>query len=938
MSRYKAAFLALILLVGVPQIISAYTIDDNKVYIDDTNVYLSAEPHTFRLKDCKTENGKTLCPINFTLVSKKFTGVIDAVWGFDTTSVKPKRADIWKNGKWQPFDHNFQVVDKDYDGKNRWYIVNVTVQEDATYRLRIWMQILNPANGKYDFAIKKHSHTFQEAISAGQFYMLDPWYDASYTYKYEINASCPSCTASVTGLVLINDTGLILGGTPATEQWVWCNYTVTTSETIIGYLYYNDQTDYICVNSTEDGNVTMIIDQGNETDYGSPLDKDLHVWLTMNGTLDDRSIYDNTITNQGSYTNTSERIGFFQTFGNNNFIELPDLWACAAQDDFSVMGWFRYSSLSSEDYLFSGFGSRVLVYGTANNILTAYGFDGSARRADTGTLSADRWYQFAAVLDRDDNLTLYIDGQQVDTDAAYGLMVPNCGQTYDFSIGSADNGVSNWIGDIDDIRIYNRTLHYNEIMAYYNNTNGTHGFSTFGAEVSQNFSISLDSPENTTYTTTVPLTWQFIEGEAGTSCNHSAYSLNGAANVSTGCLNVSVLNLVVTGSNTLVLWVNDSNGFLVTQSVEFSSLFSLYNIYIYDEMTGDPYNTSDMMLVALCDDNITRWEFANNTLLDVQIECNLTELKLEINSSDGSHWRTLIPTADDTTVNFFMINQSDHSSVGQNWIVYDVAGEFSNGLVRINKVVPGFGEITLIEQNIDAESKVILYFIVGEEYNFEVVNDGATETRSLGGYKCDSETTKRLTISEVAFDPSLNLIMSSVFYSIGQDETAETITFYYNDTLAQTTLVEVFVWNASNISQEMYTDTSTSDVVIFTYNNVNINTTYIAEIRVTHATLGSIEYNRIVDFGYATSTHIAGLRTLGMEDWEVVFAIIVVVFTILLFGARSAPVGFGIAVIEIFWFYGMGWFRNATGLGVGIFLLLVVMMILGIIEKRRSGT
>jgi hypothetical protein len=66
-----------------------YTIENNTVFIDDTNVYLSATPHTI------SSSGW----VYFNLTSKLYTGDIDAAWGFNTSVSKPTRAELY-NPHW----------------------------------------------------------------------------------------------------------------------------------------------------------------------------------------------------------------------------------------------------------------------------------------------------------------------------------------------------------------------------------------------------------------------------------------------------------------------------------------------------------------------------------------------------------------------------------------------------------------------------------------------------------------------------------------------------------------------------------------------------------------------------------------------------------------------------------------------------------------------
>ena len=68
--------------VGTPQNIH---VTGDKVYIDDANLYASAEPHTIYRSGW----------VYFNLTTKSYTGDIDVVWGFDTSKITPAAAELY---------------------------------------------------------------------------------------------------------------------------------------------------------------------------------------------------------------------------------------------------------------------------------------------------------------------------------------------------------------------------------------------------------------------------------------------------------------------------------------------------------------------------------------------------------------------------------------------------------------------------------------------------------------------------------------------------------------------------------------------------------------------------------------------------------------------------------------------------------------------------
>ena len=162
-----------------------WVIDGNKVYVDDSKVYLSAEPHTL------PESGFVYFDIN----PKTYTGDVDLYFGFNSDGLKPTSAYYNNNGEWINIASHFNKINYDYDVFDRWYYYNnLPVQADKTYTIAVWMEQSNTISaGKYGFAIKPSFQTLDQAITAGNFYYLDPWWDSDFTSlsTVTLNASVP---------------------------------------------------------------------------------------------------------------------------------------------------------------------------------------------------------------------------------------------------------------------------------------------------------------------------------------------------------------------------------------------------------------------------------------------------------------------------------------------------------------------------------------------------------------------------------------------------------------------------------------------------------------------------------------------------------------------------------------------------------------------------
>jgi len=121
---------------------------------------------------------------------------LDFIWGFSSTEAIPRYPQIWRNythsngskfWDWKHFDKDIIIEEHDWQGFNKWYGVNATIQEDKLYRVRAWIDVLFVSlygtSGKYVWAIKEHDKTMQEAIDSGRLLYLDPWWDSRvHTY------------------------------------------------------------------------------------------------------------------------------------------------------------------------------------------------------------------------------------------------------------------------------------------------------------------------------------------------------------------------------------------------------------------------------------------------------------------------------------------------------------------------------------------------------------------------------------------------------------------------------------------------------------------------------------------------------------------------------------------------------------------------------------
>jgi hypothetical protein len=219
-----------------------HSIDGDSVFIDDSNLYMSATPHTLY------SSGS----VEFKLISKVYEGSADIIFGFDYPTTKPTSAEYynptvvtteesytcsepywysyttnpkvfncWKNTtsnttgevtselifthafdradiptrtaywnvqttkNWHDIAGSFQSVNYEYEGMNKWYYKTFDVVKDQEYTMKANIDIPFKDAGarKYWVCIKPSSETISQAVANNHLYCLDPWYDSSWGYK-----------------------------------------------------------------------------------------------------------------------------------------------------------------------------------------------------------------------------------------------------------------------------------------------------------------------------------------------------------------------------------------------------------------------------------------------------------------------------------------------------------------------------------------------------------------------------------------------------------------------------------------------------------------------------------------------------------------------------------------------------------------------------------
>ena len=196
-----------------------------------------------------------------------------------------------------------------------------------------------------------------------------------------------------------------------------------------------------------------------------------HIDEAYGTTVYDDSGNSNNLTLSGpAWTVTDARLT-----GNTRYLEFDgsnDYLTRATDTDFdfgtgsfSIAGWFRHvSAISGTDILLSyagavdGVGYKVYMNASGN---ICFGIDDTAgsfpedAACSSDDYSDSRWHHFEAVKDGTTSITIYIDGQEVDSNASLGSVATlNASSTLYIGI-DADGSSNPWDGFLDNMFVYN---------------------------------------------------------------------------------------------------------------------------------------------------------------------------------------------------------------------------------------------------------------------------------------------------------------------------------------------------------------------------------------------------------------------------------------------------------------------------------------------------
>ncbi len=180
--------------------------------------------------------------------------------------------------------------------------------------------------------------------------------------------------------------------------------------------------------------------------------------------------------------------------GVNDYVTVPASSSLNfGNGDFSILAWVKTDNSKADDLQivekmdrvggqapFRGYYLRVSHLGSHENKPEPCLSDGTNDVEAFGNefVADNEWHFLVATFDRDDKLKLYVDGvfdTSIDIDIVGNIDVAN-----PLYIGQQDNSDNRFVGQIDEVRLYNRVITLEEIDELFNNPAGLKTTLMFG--------------------------------------------------------------------------------------------------------------------------------------------------------------------------------------------------------------------------------------------------------------------------------------------------------------------------------------------------------------------------------------------------------------------------------------------------------------------------
>jgi hypothetical protein len=414
--------------------------------------------------------------------------------------------------------------------------------------------------------------------------------------------------------------------TSSTIFWVWTNLTGNANNTI--YAYYDVSEKNPMDYTNPDDTLKLYLHFDNDTAYGETSTKIYD--FSRNG--NNGTINGATLASGGKYG----KAYYFD--GSNDYISTADN-PLDFTGNFTVMTWVNVNESGDvQNILCKAEVAGYALSVNASDFASWSVHDGTAYRVavSNSVINLNQWYHLTGVVNGT-KVKLYVNGVLQSTEGT--LTAAPTASTVPLIIGANQNSGPTWVdllnGTVDEVRVYNRTLGIDEILAIYNSTVDYYANQTLR-------STNDDGDYN--YTITAPSTAGNYEIKVNTTYNSISAEKTSTLTVEQNAINIS-LNLnpssTYTNNNINIYGhTNESDGTNVVNNA----------ISIYINNTMYYYNNNTALL-----ENTTTWwntSYAYRTKINITSEVstnlNNTIVLVNLSTSDLISQSKMQSDCDDT--------------------------------------------------------------------------------------------------------------------------------------------------------------------------------------------------------------------------------------------------------------------------------------------------
>ena len=199
----------------------------------------------------------------------------------------------------------------------------------------------------------------------------------------------------------------------------------------------------------------------------------LQVWLPLTNDIRNQGLCGSSTTNNNSvtYSSTGGKLGGCYTFNGSNSISIPKVVLPSNTTNWSFACWFKLANTTSTSAacLFSertggnANGYTIFIYPSSSNVLVD---DGTRWTIKPMTFAASTWYHFVVTRSASGK-KIYVNGVELSSTSTVGTTtaINNNGCLIGLAQSSTAlvTGNQGWIGDLNDVRIYNNCLSVEEV-------------------------------------------------------------------------------------------------------------------------------------------------------------------------------------------------------------------------------------------------------------------------------------------------------------------------------------------------------------------------------------------------------------------------------------------------------------------------------------------